>query len=111
MTSEKELAHIGVKGMKWGVRKNRNSSSVAKPDHSVSRKGQLKTLSNEELTKRIRRLQLETQYKDLSKKSASKSSQFIQARGKRALAAVGDKVTDMAVKAALSGAGDYLRRR
>lgn len=32
---EQELAHIGVKGMKWGVRKRRDSTSEAAPDHEA----------------------------------------------------------------------------
>lgn len=32
---EQVIAHIGVKGMKWGVRKRRETSSEAAPDHET----------------------------------------------------------------------------
>lgn len=68
------LTHYGVKGMKWGVRKDRSSSGrprrtrreeAARKDRrsAVQRR---RTISEAELRKRIDRLKLEKQLKDLT---------------------------------------------
>lgn len=64
------LVHYGVKGMKWGIRKDRKKGS----NKTKKRKEDISQLSNEELQTRIRRMQLENQYTELSakKKSAGK---------------------------------------
>jgi len=53
------LEHFGVKGQKWGVRRKRTNQKPAPPD--------VKKMSNEELKAAVARLQLERQFKDLSK--------------------------------------------
>lgn len=71
------LQHIGILGMKWGRRKGPDNSS---PDHSVSRelkKKKLNELSNEELKKLTNRLQLEKQFKDLTKPDISPGKKFV----------------------------------
>ena len=54
MNRKPELEHVGVKGMRWGVRKKRGSSKS------------VKTLSDAELKTRINRLNLEAQYNKLT---------------------------------------------
>jgi hypothetical protein len=72
------LAHFGVKGMKWGVRKQRPSVSKSrltnqhgdyKHAHSATPNHKL---SNKELQRRVTRLNLEKQYRDLTAKPQSK---------------------------------------
>lgn len=63
-----ELKHVGVLGMKWGVRRRGPDS----PDHTTSRtlkKKQTRELSNDEIKKIVTRLSLEKQLSDLSPKS------------------------------------------
>lgn len=70
------LYHYGVPGMRWGVRRKRNSGGRIKGKRSqgssdyqktrkLKRRG-TKNLSTQELKELTQRLQLEKQYKDLS---------------------------------------------
>ena len=74
-----ELKHYGVKGMKWGVRKDRDGGSNrrrSKRQPAEEAKATLKKrkratsaaerLSNQELQKRIQRLELEKKYTNLT---------------------------------------------
>jgi hypothetical protein len=75
------LEHYGKKGMKWGVRKDRKSGKGKSAGQTA------KTLSDKELKKRVKRLNMEKQYTDLVKTEASS-----MAKGKSI-------VTDMLVSA------------
>lgn len=87
------LAHYGVLGMKWGVRrtpaqlarasgrsvketaeKEKKSASSGKAASSSSAKKSLSDLSDDELRSRISRLELEKRYKDLEKADAKPKS-------------------------------------
>jgi hypothetical protein len=57
------LEHFGVKGMKWGIRKDRKGSGKKTAEQTA------KTLTNKELKKRVDRMNLEKQYASLAKKS------------------------------------------
>ena len=75
-----ELQHHGIKGMKWGIRKDRKKSSMVsgKKKRSTTTSGlhedykkahdrtSARTMSDAELRARINRLQMEKQYSDLS---------------------------------------------
>ena len=75
------LAHFGVKGMKWGVRKQRVSKGKKKSSgksevhedylHAHSKVAN-KKLSNKELQRRVNRLNLEKQYSELTAKKQGK---------------------------------------
>lgn len=80
---EEFLSHHGVKGMKWGIRKDRRSgnakgsTSSHKPAHE---------LSDEELKRAIERMNLEQQYKNLLNpkppKKDSEAAKFVKEMGK-----------------------------
>lgn len=96
------LAHFGVKGMQWGVRKNRSSKSSSS---SSSSKPQAKDMTDDDLKKAISRMQLEKQYSDLSsppKKSGSNyANSLLQSAGKTAMSTIVAAVTAKAVKKTL----------
>jgi|WetSurMetagenome_2_1015567.scaffolds.fasta_scaffold1001740_1 hypothetical protein len=73
------LMHFGIPGMKWGRRKARVSTTPSS-DHTTARglqKKNLSELSNDELKTLTSRLQLEKQYKDLTKKEVSAGKKFV----------------------------------
>lgn len=76
------LAHYGIRGMKWGVRRSRSQIDSSSEDHrnataarGKAKKGGVKSLSNKELQDLITRMNLEKQY----------SSVIPPSRGKRIL--------------------------
>lgn len=62
------LQHYGVKGMKWGKKKNPASSDAArsKTVRTTAKKKGVHTVSNKELQDAISRMQLEQNFKRLS---------------------------------------------
>ena len=85
-----ELYHFGVKGMKWGVRKDRKRSVSSKrsrsdnEDYTESRdllKKSPNKLSNAELRKINERLNLEQQYSNLTTTQKQKGNRFIDKVG------------------------------
>lgn len=65
------LAHYGVKGMKWGVRRKRGSDGKAS---AGTEKPKAKDLSDDELRKAVSRMQMERQYNDLVKGKSGKNA-------------------------------------
>ena len=87
-----ELYHFGVKGMKWGVRKDRKRSISSKRSRSDSKdytesrdllKKSSNKLSNAELRKINERLNLEQQYSNLTTSQKKKGNRFIDKVGKQ----------------------------
>lgn len=77
-TYETELTHHGIKGMKWGVRKDKNKSGGSRKKVSLRshedyrrahKRKSIKRMSDKELNDRNKRLQAEETYKKLRKKS------------------------------------------
>lgn len=72
------LYHYGVLGMRWGVRKNKDSRVLgnkkrSKKDDTES----VKDMSDSELRQKINRLQMEKQYAQLTKKDVSAGQKFV----------------------------------
>lgn len=91
---ENVLAHYGVLGMKWGIRKDRRSSSGSSKKKTsnqnesssdskkssstkTSRTKNPKKMSEQELRARIQRLQLEKQYRDLKSSEITEGKKLV----------------------------------
>lgn len=82
------LIHHGVKGMRWGIRKERDRKTQKRDTRSEDRKRyeQIRSkkpseLSNRELRSAINRHALETQYKALDRRSLSMGKTFVTGTG------------------------------
>lgn len=88
------LCHHGVKGMKWGIRKarkassffsrksksgknNQNKTETKSKSNTSKKKVNIKNLSDSELQGKIRRLQLEKQYRDLKRDEVSTGRKMV----------------------------------
>lgn len=68
------LAHYGVKGMRWGVRRDRKSKNRRTPSEDSAtvariRKKSVSEMSNQELQTANKRMELERNYSNLNKKT------------------------------------------
>ena len=81
-----ELYHFGIRGMKWGVRRYQNrdgkSTSLGKKRKAANednKKDDIKNMTDEELRKKVNRLQMERQYSQLTNdtKKVNKGKQFV----------------------------------
>ena len=86
MNTEEYLEHIGVLGMHWGKRKSKGPNSTkgkesGSEDHNkkiILKKKKIHEMSNVELRALNERLQLERQYKDLSKSDKSTAAKTVK---------------------------------
>lgn len=126
LTSTGELYHWGVKGMKWGVRRYQNKDGSLTPrgkkrqkelsadeKERASRKNDLKnrrTMSDAELKKKIERLKLEKEFKNLTNEDINSGKTFVNevmsSAGKKVLTIAAAGAMAYAVKAAMTGKFD-----
>jgi hypothetical protein len=69
MSNEEFIEHFGVKGMKWGVRKDRNRVYKQSQDHKRTRTLQqrhLSELTNKQLKEYVTRVEMERKYHQLN---------------------------------------------
>lgn len=136
MDNPNELMHFGVKGMRWGVRKDRSSKGSkgkkkktkfkvsirspitrepaqskpsaskeeSKPAVVISRPKTVSEMSDEELSRFIRRVQLEKQYAQLTAPQKSKGKQFVEDVLFNSAKAVATQYTTQAMKATIDKA-------
>ena len=98
MLVDEVLAHYGVKGMKWGVRKRR---AIAKTHAHQGKKNKSPShFSDEELKLLVARMKLEQDYHNLTKKPDTKGKKFAQDM----LVMTGQMVIKGAVKSAIDKA-------
>ena len=79
------LAHYGIKGMRWGVRRANPSTAPASGDHDTAKAakakvkaGGLKSLSNDELKTYLERMDLEKRYKKGNPGPKDEATKFIK---------------------------------
>lgn len=127
-----ELIHYGILGMKWGVRRTeaqlarargkKESSDDSETKNSAknssnSSKKSIKDMSDDELRRKLNRIQLEEQYeaalaRQNPKKSESRVKKVLSDLGEKAVRDVGNKLIDKAIseafKEAASAASDTI---
>lgn len=77
------LTHHGTKGMRWGVRRFQNKDGsltpAGKKRYSENTEKKVSEMSDEELRRRINRIQMEQQYSKLNQKQVSAGKKFVTA--------------------------------
>lgn len=87
---EEFFEHYGIKGMKWGVRRDNPSGKT--PPKSAGRDKSLSSISDKELQARINRLNMEKNYKKLIEESSQSEKSALEKGGR----IVGKVVADAA---------------
>lgn len=114
-TIESILAHYGIKGQKWGVRRKRPSSEPAHGDAkrskrvvSRARESGTDAISNKDLRAAIERMNLEQQYNRLRPKTNSEKAKAWIAQ---TLLGIGkDQASQVARDAAAKQIGQLLKK-
>ena len=116
-----ELCHYGVKGMKWGVRRNRKLNTLSKIKNKRSRedpskyhddykkahsKKNIKEMSDKELRDRLNRIQMEQQYTKLNPDKIDKGKIYAG----KALKAIGTVATTTGTIITLYNNADKIKK-
>jgi hypothetical protein len=126
MLNEDELYHYGIKGQRWGIRryqpysKGKKGKEVGKASRATKRQRKEEViladrkqaldnrrhLSENELRKRINRLRMEEDFRNLSKRDLARGEK----KTNKVISAIGNKATAV-VAAAVTGAAIYAIRQ
>lgn len=112
------LAHHGVKGMKWGIRKVRERSAQRKAakestyseeykNTKALRKKKVSQMSDDELRQAINRMNLERQYKSLKSSNINAGQKFVQEVLRDSAKEVAKEYTKKGIKTGISKATEY----
>lgn len=102
------LAHHGIKGMKWGIRRERGPGGTVSSNPSA-KKGGVSHLSDTELRELVGRMQLEKTFHSLSSEDQSKADGFVKGLlkdiGKSQVRRVAKGAADIAIEQAIKQVG------
>lgn len=115
---QNELAHYGILGMKWGIRRTEAQLARArgktksddaddnekKISSTSSKKKSVSEMSDDELRKAVNRLQLEKQYRDLSPKNVSAGQRFVNKVMKDVIVPAATQASQQMIREALTNA-------
>jgi hypothetical protein len=99
MIKENFAAHYGVPGMRWGFRKDGSSGSSRRKSTPKA-----SSMSDADLQKAVQRINLEKQYKSLTKTPGQKAGDVVAQVVKTAVVSVATKYAIKGVKAAVQKA-------
>lgn len=117
---ENDIYHFGIKGMKWGKRRYQNKDgsltaagkqrySNMEKDRASSKRSTISDMSDDDLRKRINRLNLEKQYKQLLNEGISDDTTQVKA-GKNYLKSFASRSIKSVIQPAVEDIGRQVVR-